>query len=348
MPQRLRLYDCRNSRLPRVLGLCKDDTPAICEAVNGAQQRLLFCREAGEESWYGTWAEILFYVRRDAPYITLPREVARLEAVNVCTNPVVVNNQFYEFLQFGNGQMPKCRTACGPPLQGYARNNAVTFVDLTSPPQLITAYITNPADVGKRTLVQGLDQNNTLLSTIDVFNRVNGIFLTLQSPFVTSPLSFNTITAIQKDVTIGEVQFFQTDPNTGAEVLLLTMQPTETTAWYRRYLFYPLASSCCATTTSDGTNIPVTAIAKLEIIPVASDTDFCLIQSLEALISECQSIRMSEMDTPVAQQMSIKFHMDAVRLLNAQLGHYFGIRQPALGFYPFGSAKLDRVDIAMV
>lgn len=345
---RCRLYDLVNSDLPADLGLCKTNTPAIASAVNSAQSRLIFDKAAGNEGWNGSYAEVLFYVRRDAPYITLPREIARLEAVNVCTNPAVVQNSFFEYMQFGNGRMPKCRTACGPQLQAYARNNSPLFTDLTNPPQLITAYITNPADVGKRTLVQGLDQNNTPLSSIDVFARVNGIFLTFQSPFVTSPLSFNTITAIQKDVTVGEVQFFQTDPATGAEVLLLTMQPTETTAWYRRYLFYPLASSCCATTTSTGTNIPVTAIAKLEMIPVASETDYLILTNAEAVAEECRSIRYTKMDTPAAKQLATYHHGQAIRLLIGELSHYNGIDSPAILFSPFGSAKLERVSISMI
>jgi hypothetical protein len=341
------MYDLRNSRLSRVLGLCQSDVPAIAQYINGAQRRLLFCKEAGNEGWNGTYAEILFYVSRTTPYITLPREIARLEAVNICQQAGEVNNQFLEYLRFGNGRLPKCRDGCGPKLQVYSRNNAVTFVDLTSPPQYITIFPTDPADFGKRVLLQGTDQNDTPISSIDVFNRVNGVFVTLGTPFVTSPLTFNSLSGIQKDTTIGEIQIYQTDPTTGTQVLLLTMQPNETTAWYRRYYFNPLPLNCCSNTTSTTDNIPVTAIAKMEIIPVVSDTDYLLLQNLEAIIEECQSIRYSEMDTPTAKQMAQEKHTQAVRLLIGELGHYNGIDVPALGFFPFGSAKLERVNISM-
>src|SRR6185369_7521281 len=98
MAQRLRLYDVRISRFPPLLGLCKDDVPRICEYVNAAQARLLNAKEAGDESWWGTWAEILFNVSRDQPYITLPREIARIESINVCDHPRPVRNQFFEYL----------------------------------------------------------------------------------------------------------------------------------------------------------------------------------------------------------------------------------------------------------
>lgn len=341
---RLRLYDLRLSRLPGLIGLCQANVPEIADAVNSAQRRLLFCNEAGDEGWYGTWAEILFYVSQTTPTITLPREVARLESVNVCNLPASVNNQFYEYLQFGNGRMPKCRSQCGAPLSGYTRNNAVTFTDLTNGPQYLTAYISNDQDIGRRIFFGGRDNNDNTVYTQDNSNRVSGEFLTLETPFASTDTLWNTITGIQKDITAGPVSIYQTDPTTGAEILLLTMEPGETTASYRRYYFNPLPRSCCssATSTTAIQSIPVTAIAKLEMIPVKVDTDYLLIQDMEAIINECQSLRMSQMDTETAQKMSLKFHQDAVRSLNGQLTHYLGSQQAAINIAPFGSARLER------
>ena len=98
--QRLRLIDCRLSRLPSVVGLCQADIPGIAQFVNSAQRRLLMCKEAGDEGWWGTFAEISFLANRHHPYITLPREIARIEAMSVCDRPVPVNNQFFEYLEF--------------------------------------------------------------------------------------------------------------------------------------------------------------------------------------------------------------------------------------------------------
>jgi hypothetical protein len=105
--QRLRLQDLMESRLPSLLGLCQSNQPEIAAYVNSAQERLVMAIEAREEGWHGTWAEIAFNVSRDAPYITLPREVARLEAINICNVPVFIQNQFFEYLRFGNGRLPK-------------------------------------------------------------------------------------------------------------------------------------------------------------------------------------------------------------------------------------------------
>lgn len=339
MPSRLRLYDCRTSRLPKVVGLCDNNIREIAGYVNTAQRRLLYAKEAGPDGWHGTFAEILFYVSRAQPYITLPRDVARLESANVCNYPVQVGNQMVEYLRFGNGRMPK---SCTGGLGIYARNNAVTFTDLTNGPQFITAMISDAADATKVMVIGGLDENSNHVRTMDFNRPVQGQKLFLDFPMVTTPQTFMSLTGVQKDQTIGPVSIYQTDPTTGEQVLLLVMEPSETTASYRRYFIDPLPTTCCATDTGVQVNpVAVTAIAKMDLVPVQADTDFCLIQNLEALIEECQSIRLSECDTPSAKQMAAERHIQAIRMLNGELGHYMGLQQPAILFSPFGSARLE-------
>lgn len=341
--QRLRLFDLRASRLPQLLGFCQDDVPNIAKYVNTAQRRLLYCKEVSDEGWYGSWAEILFYVTQAEPYITLPREVARIEMADICNLPVPVNNQFFEFLRFGNGRMPKCRTACGAPLQIYSRNNAVTFVDISNPPQYISVFITSDQDVGKRMLIQGLDQNNNVVSSQDVVFQVEGVFVAFTVPFVTTSILFNSLTGLQKDQTVGQVKVYQTDPTSGENVLLLTMEPSEMTASYRRYFVEKVPRNCCPTQVVGNVSpVPVTAIAKLDLIPVKVDTDYCLIQNMEAIIEECQSVRFSEMDNENAKKMAAERHFQAIRMLNGELTHFYGSKTPAIEVSPFGSAHLNR------
>lgn len=349
MAQRLRLYDVRVSRLPSTIGLCQSDTANIARYVNSAQSRLLLARESGEEGWWGTWAEMVFNVSRSSPYLTLPREVARIEAVNVCDQPVAVQNQFYEYLQFGNGRLPKSYRGDDTCFrQVYTRNNVPTFVDLdsTSGPQNVYIYATDPADMDglHRVLIQGLDNNGNTIYSQDNLIQVTGVFNVLKSPFVAVPLQMTSITGVQKDVTAGPVQIFQVDPTTGAQTLLLTMQPTETTAWYRRYYFHALPCGCCPSTASNTTcpTAQVKALAKLELIPVKADTDYLLFQNLEAIIEECGAVRYSEMDTVTAKQLEGQKHANAIRLLNGELNHYLGDQSPAINFAPFGSARLNK------
>lgn len=339
---RLRLYDCRNSRLPEVIGLCTANTHGLAGFVNAAQRRLIYCKEAGDESWWGTWAEVSFPgLSRTTPYITLPREIARIEKIMVCRHTIPVQNQFYEYLDFGNGRMPH---TCGGDfcqMQALTRNNAVTFRDLSSPPQIIRIYPTDIADVNanRRVMVQGTDSSNNVVYTQDGLNQVTGEFVTITSPFVDTTFQFNTLTGFQKDVTSGPIQIFQVNPTTGEEIMLMTMSPSERVSGYRRYYLHNLPRNCCDGLAM-GSAFSVTAIVKLDLIPVVSDTDYLLLHNLEAITEECISVRMSEMDNLDAQKLAAVHHINAVRLLNSEIAHYLGKQSPAVNFAPFGSAHL--------
>jgi hypothetical protein len=357
--QRLRLYDIKLSEFPSSLGFCQSDTRRIADAANTCNRRLLYCREAQDEGWWGSWAEMAFTLQKSNPYLTLPREVARLELVDVCNRPVRVNNQFFEYLEFGNGRLPK--TCChsglfGEPwwprnLQAYMRNNVPTFTDLSNIPQKIRVYATDPADYGKRILIQGADQNGNTIYSQDGVNQVTGEYVYFRAPFSTAVNQFSSITGIQKDLTSGSAQVFQVNPSSGAQVLLVTMEPSEMTASYRRYLFDPLCwqnlwTNCCPGSTA--TTVQATAICKLDFIPMQVDQDYSLIQNIEALIEEGQSWRLARVDNKNSKAMSVAAHVNAVRLLNGELTHYMGLDEPAVQFAPFGSARLAKQRIGLV
>lgn len=350
---RLRGYDIRTSDFPSIIGLCQGDSFRVYQELNACQERLLHAPEAGDESWWGTWAEIAFNVSQTAPYITMPREIARIEQAAVCNHPVPIQNQFYEYLQFGNGRLPKtcCNLGNYFPTEGYTRNNSVLFEPFTNPPQLLTAFAMDPTDNGSasRILFQGIDETGEPVHTLDGADQVPGVYLPFEAPFVTTPFAFNALTGIQKDITNGPIQIFQTDPVTGIQKLLLTMQPTEQTAWYRRYYFNKLPCTCCNPVPGQTPQpVQVHAIAKLDLIPVVVDEDYCLIQSKEALICEAQSRQASKVMTPESQARSVKHHRDAIRLLNGQLTHYLGLNTPAVQVKPFGSASLARQRIGVM
>lgn len=348
----------RLSRLPGLLGLCQGDVPGICGYLNAAQERLLKCRESGGESWWGTWAEVAFGgISRAEPFITTPREIARIEKINVCRRPVMIQNQFYEYLDFGNGRMPQRFRDNWCLLQGYTRNNTPTFADITNGPKIIRVFATDPADVGatKRVFFSGLDPQNEPIWTTDSLNQVQGQFVPIQSPFSDASIQMNAVYGVQKDPTVGQVQIFQVDPTTGVQSLILTMQPNELVSGYRRYYINNLPCDCCNSTAANHCDPTVTpqpiqilAIVKLEPIPVNSDTDYLLLQNSEALIHECQSVRYDSMDSPNAKNYALEHHTSAVRLLQGELVHYLGKDKPAVNFAPFGSARLERVKIGMI
>lgn len=354
MPNRLRLFDFRMSDGPGLVGLCREDVVAVANYVNSVQERLIYAKEAGDEGWYGGWAEILMQASRLTPFVTLPREVARIEYADVCNRPIALNNQFQEYVRFGNGRLPKI---CGGEFNhnclttAYTRNNAVTFLDPPTFPFYIQVFALDPADVqaARRVLIQGPDSNGNVVYSQDGNNEVIGEYVTLANPFVTTLNAWNRLTGIQKDVTVGAIQIMAVDVTTGTSTLILTMEPSEQVANYKRYYFNSLPCTCpvgqnCITPQA----IPIRAIVKLELIPATVDQDYLLIQSLEALIEEAQSKRMAGIDGMEAKTESANRHKAAVQFLNGQLTHYVGKNSPAIQFSPFGSARLERVRIGMI
>jgi hypothetical protein len=346
MPNRLRLVDFKNSRGPQTIGICGTNTEQVASVVNTAQRRLILAPEAGDEGWWGTWAEIAFSVDPSNPYVTLPRELARFVKVDVLKRPIRIENQFYEYLQFGCGKRPGWNNDVMWTYMGsrvYERNNVATFRDITSAPQNIFIYPSNAFDVGKTVLVQGTDSLGNIITSLDPTSGVTiqGVRVALATPFVSVPLTMSSITGIQKDITLGNITIAQSDPITSVLITLGTMEPGEQVASYRRYYFdRPTYSMVNGVPVSQ-----VTAIAKLELVPAVSDSDYLLIQNLEALIEECQAIRYSMIDTVEGKTMAAQHHKHAIRYLQGELVHYLGKERPALSFKPFGADDLYKQNI---
>lgn len=339
---RLTLGQIRVSTLPEAIGLCAADQPRIIAYTNEAIQRLVIA--GGETGWYGTWARTAFNVSAEDPFITLPRSIARIVGLNVCSRPIGIQNEWYEFLEFGIGLQPvnSCRQPCQI-LQMYDRGVVITPVDMTPPNKKLRIYMTDARDATKRVLIQGEDGNDVPITSQDGLVRVDGEYVVLASPFVDTENEINLLTGIQKDVTIGRVLIYELDTLTDTQTLILTMEPSETIAAYRRYFINGLPTSCCGNTES--LTLQVEGLAKLEFIPMVVDTDYSLIGNLPALVEEVQSIRYGRMDTPQAHQLSILQHRLAIKLLNQELDHYVGRSKPAIDVAIFGSAKLDHQGI---
>lgn len=345
---RLRLLDFRLSRGPGLVGICQSDVASCAAIVNAAQERLINDRGAGNEGWWGSWCKVAFNVLPAYPYVTTSRYISRLEYIDVCRRPVAIQNQFEEFLEFGRGlQTAACPGRCHFPTN-YDRGLFPTFLDLATPNKTLRVFVTDPADAGRRVLIQGLDAQGEIIFSSDGLTPTTGEFLTCEQPFTQFPLELSAITGIQKDVTVGVVRFYQVDLTTGEMVLLLTMEPSETVASYRRYFLDGLPSACRHANGLPSPTVQVEAMAKLALVPVQADTDWLLIQSMEALISECQSVRFESMDSPGSDQKSAQKHHSAIGFLNGQLTDKLGKTRPAALFRPFGNASLRRQGIGLI
>jgi hypothetical protein len=315
---------------------------------------LLYAREVGDISWWGAWRELAMTISQAQPHITLPFEVARIINLDICTFPVAVQNGFFEYLRYGAGRWPKSgcvdnRRPCSP-LAAFDRGTFPTFTDIITENKKLRFYMTNAGDEGKRVIAQYKDSNDVPVRTLDGVVPILGEALTLISPFVDSTYEVwptRGITGLIKDVTLGRVMVYSVDTVTTDETLISFMEPNETSASLRRYYVSGLPVNCCNLPNTTSTDVQVTAMVKLEYVPVSVVTDYLLVPNVEALTHECQAVRFDEMDVPNASQKSIEHHTKAIRLLQGQMVANEGTQQPAVIFAPFGNARLIRSGVGI-
>lgn len=326
------------------LGFCVND-PRITQYVNEATKRLM--DSFGETGFWGCWARAWFTVSQASPYITLPRQFARIINLDVCRDPITLHNEFYEFLPGGVGLqgVNLCQPDWCGNLSGYERGTVPSMVDLTPTNQYLRAYITDIRDVGKRILFTGKDQNGLNIYSQDGLNTVNGFFITFAYPFADYQdpntgldIIVSSFSSVQKDLTYGDVVIKQVDATTGVEVTLARYAPDEVNPAYRRYYINKVPNACCPVNSS---TVTVTAIAKLEYIPVSRDTDQLLIGNVPALIEECISIMNSRKDAVDSKQKAEYHHARAVRLLQNEMRHYMGAQNPAVSINRWSGQPLQ-------
>jgi hypothetical protein len=350
---RATVHDLRASDTFKALGICESDLPKVLSWINRATRRLLFAPQSGEEGWWGTYAKVVFNVDPAAPFITTPRQIARLSALDLCRHPIRVQNQWFEFLDFGVGLQKQFTTGCASvasacgPIQAFDRGLVPTTNDLSAGSQLRITWTDN-GDNLKQLFFSGLDINGMAIAALDNGVQINATPLTIDSsqPFVQSTIKFNRLDNIAKDVTLGFVNVYAIDPN-GVQTLLQTLDPNQTTAAYRRYFIQNIPNRCHDCDSSAGT-VQVTAIAKLDYIPVTCDPDFLIIGNMEALEEEMLAIRLNRMDDPAAKKESRQHHLNAIGYLNGELIHVEGKKRPALNYRPFGNATLERAGLQMI
>lgn len=332
----------RNSTLAQAIGLCDGNITEIARYVNEAQERLLYDPLAPDEGWVWGHVRMAFTVSTASPYIIAPREIARIIAMTVCKQPVKIKNGFYEFLDYGIGLQPTgCddpADACGQFLRAYERETTPTLADLYDTPQTIRIYFSDARDVGKQVLIQGKDQNDKVVLSTDSQTGlpIAGEWVTCASPFADTVNTFSVITGIQKDATYGDITLMQVD-SLGNELPLSSLEPSETTALYRKYFINGLPANCCSSTNG---SVQVEAQCKLDLVPVASDPDWLIIPSIPALIEEVQCIRKSRMDDAPAQQMAEMHHARALKLLFGHHDHILGKQTASISVPLFGSDKV--------
>lgn len=326
------LADALAGDIPLIADVCATD-PRATSLINQAQRMII-----RRGKFWGLYQKIRICLT-DVGCITWPRQVAAIENVAIDGEPVPVRNEWYEFLWYGPGLMPKRSTSCSSCAEDYCwcttelydRGMAPMFNDIRPPNKKLRLYPGAGTDVGKRVLIKGHDSNSIWIRTVESGVYIDGFYMTLASPFVDSPMELRDITSVQKPLTDERLLAFEVDSVTGIQRQLADYESDELTPSYRRSLVYGLpGTSTCRKT--------VTAMAKLEFIPAVNPTDILIVGNLDALEFMVQSILKRQKNL---EAEAISLERAALRELNQELDHRNGKDKTAISLHVHGSARLS-------
>ncbi len=326
------LLDAKQSRLRRVAASCPNSADFL-EAINDATRMLM-----NRGNWWTTVRRMTGCVYNNC--LVFPRSVGTILALNKCGNSIPPKNYWYGF----SAVLPedvlnhgRCSDRCWGDVAG--RDDGTTPVFNQIPclnDRYVRFYCMQPTDEGKHITIYGIDSNGQVIRS----ERSDGTFqdgveLTLAIPYVQTTFLVRRIDRVVKDPTNGPVHGYQFDGATLYD--LAHYEPSETNPEYRQMR---IVGGCSPVNTTTGCcPSQITALVKLQFIPVQFDNDLIQIDNLDALAMMVQALNQN--DNFDAQQSEI-MTARAVKELNLELRNKLPIDTTVVNFQPYGTARLNR------
>jgi hypothetical protein len=251
---------------------------------------------------------------------------------------------WYSFMPGGDGvsYVNGCARGC-PGTRFLYRGIYPTFADIVPGNKIVRLYAQSTTDYGKRVLIQGYDENNQWIRTLDAGTWIDGFYLTLAAPFVDSTFDVNSITGVQKPLTNGNILMYSVDL-LGVQKALGVYEPTETVAGYRRYFIQNFAGASCPSCDTKS----VSGIAKLNHMPVSVPLDYLYLTNLPAIKEMAMAIRYFEMDDPASKSKGTFHQARAISELQNEKMNVVGNDTIPIQMRTQGTADLNRVNIGMM
>lgn len=334
------LGEVKRSRVKRVAGVCPS-SPEFTDLVNEGTSMLL-----NRGSWWGTIKRMSFCTYNSC--LVFPRQVGTLLALSTCGGSIPPKNQWFSF----NAVLPD-------DVNWYIRNgnwgaynfglgNQCAFVGMdggTSPvfnqipcPQAryLRFYITRRSDIGKTITVFGQDGNGLVIrSSRSDGTFQDGVLLTLDAPYVETPILIRRVDRIYKDLTDGPIYGYQWD---GANNYNLAWyEPSETSPDYRTTKV--LGGCQCAQRNIPCNCAPIQmqALVKIQFVPALYDDDLVQIDNLDALASMVKAIKLGDSYNAVEREAAIA---QAVKEMNLELRNRLPIDQTVARVHYQGTSQL--------
>ena len=234
-----------------------------------------------------------------------PRYIETIESIAECTEPMVIRNGWFEFMQ--NGPGIQSGDDCGTQLI----DRGTSPLQHTFPrenPGPVRAVCPNSANHGKTITFWGIN---------DEYQQVSET-LTLAGTGVTGDVKFREIWGVTKQDMAQPLDVYHVSLPDFTTTKLATYDPVEPNPMYRVSLVTGLtnAANCC-----DIDCKQITCVAKMAFRKVVNDSDFLLIGNIPALKDMCQSIFKREANLI---QEAEAYEASAIKELNMELESYLG------------------------
>lgn len=302
------------------------DDPRFLQVLNLATQNLV---QTGE-MFYGLFQMVRFCVTSGC--LVLPRQIAGIESIAVCDQPVTVRNRWYEFLP-GVGLRGQSTRHEGPNWDCNAcggeglidRGETCCFADIIGTNKKIKVYADVTENSNAKIILLGYNADGQWIRSFVGGEWIDGEKISISTDPVTSTNFFSSLTGAQKPITNGNVRLYEFDADLTTQRAIAIYEPDETNPAYRKMFISSLEGTTCCNCTDDDDEedrtTQITVMAKLEFVPVRNDTDWLLISNFSALEAEAQSILKRRNN--LAEE-SLTWHAMAIQTLRAELRHYAG------------------------
>lgn len=283
-------------------------SPAFVQLVNEATQRLLM----GPDRWWDVHHKMAINVTDGL--VTWPRDIANIESIALCNQPLTIRNEWFEFLESGYG-LRSCDSECD--YQALDRGTAVTFKDVRHG---FTIKVTTQKieDEDQYIGFLGYDCKGNWIRTQDSTGAWrDGVWV----PVPISPSTPYTgqiqwglagITEVVKPKTNGYISVYDYNFASGATQKIAMYEWDETRPVYRRSLIGGIPDNCTQ---------QVTVMYRQEFTPVENDNDFLLIANIPALSSMMQAVKLYRQNQ---MQLASGHEAKAYQILDREVSHYVG------------------------
>ncbi len=304
-----------------------------------------YCNDAVRQlmkrgNWWSTVHAVTACVRNRV--VTWPRGVQTILALNTCSGPTVLSNQWYQFVQpdtwHKTAARDYARSGWGGRINIETRNTSPVFNPILSEGFVIRTYITKKSDVGKTITFYGVDVNGQPIITQRPDGTIqDGIQVILEKPFVDTPKAIRHVSRVVKDETDGDLICYQYSVAGDFMLDLARYQPTEVNPEYiTTFLHGHQAGVDC------GCLQQISALVEVNFVPFKFDDDLVQIDCEDAIRDMFLSLRKKESGDIAG---AFAYETSAIRELNFQMKRRYPDEQFVVNFRPFGNDSLENRNI---